>query len=194
MSCGLYSTPSFVFHSYQHISPFEHVVAHSQPTMSNTLKPASTGQNSSTMMSGPPIQRASPFEELPIEIQIMILHSMPSPKDLYATIRASPTALGAFSGRREAILLSVLERHISPEIFCHYLALLTMPKYADFNFVAALYTQPHPPQFTDQPRADKNEIAIPTWDTTRPIRTKWTIVKNFGGKLGVMSRMTSSRT
>lgn len=123
----------------------------------------------------------------------MILQSMPSPKDLHATIRASPTALGAFLGRREAILLSVLERHISPEIFCHYLALLTIPNYDDFNFVAALYTQP-PPQFTDLLRTDKNDTAIPTWDMTIPIRMKWTIVKNSGGRLGVMSRTTSSRT
>lgn len=46
-------------------------------------------------------------------------------------LRANPTALGAFLGNRETTLASVLERHISPEIFCHDVAVLTAPNYAD---------------------------------------------------------------
>lgn len=101
-------------------------------------------------------QAASSFEKLPIEIHVMILHQMASPRDLYATFRASPTALGAFLSSRETILASVLERHISPEIFYHYMALLAAPNYADFNFVAPLYVSPS--FFTDSPRSDKIEI------------------------------------
>lgn len=101
-------------------------------------------------------QAASSFENLPIEIHVMILHQMASPRDLYTTFRASPTALGAFLSSRETILATVLERHISPEIFYHYMALLAAPNYADFNFVAPLYVSPS--CFTDSPRSDKIEI------------------------------------
>lgn len=63
-------------------------------------------------------------------------------------LRASPTALGAFLGSRETILASVVECHISPEMFCHYVAVLTAPNYADFNFLAPLYVSPLLLQFT----------------------------------------------
>lgn len=99
----------------------------------------------------------SSFEGLPVEIHTMILHQMASPKDLSATLRASPTALTAFLSCRETILASVFHRHIPQEIFCHYVSLLTAPNYADFNFVAPLYVSPT--QFTYSPEADKTELA-----------------------------------
>lgn len=72
----------------------------------------------------------------------MILHQMASPRDLSATLRASPTALAAFLSSRENILASVLERHIPPDIFTYYVAVLTAPNCADLNFVAPLYVSP----------------------------------------------------
>lgn len=108
--------------------------------MSNALQPAAAEQDSASRMSIlDSSQRDLSFEELPIEIHTMILHQMASPRDLSATFRASPAALGAFLSCREAILASVFKRHISPELFCHYVAVLTAPDYADFNFVAPLY-------------------------------------------------------
>lgn len=129
----------------------------------------------------PTSQPASPLEELPIEIHTMILHQMASPKDLSATIRASPTALGAFLSSRETILASVLERHIPPEIFSYYLAVLTAPDYANFNFVAPMYVSPS--RCTGSPRTDKTETGTPARDmNTSP--TKLTSVMSFGGMNG----------
>lgn len=119
--------------------PWPLLVALTQPTMANASEPASAAQTLSAMSSLAIPQPASPFEYLPNEIHTAILRAISSPRDLYATIRASPTALGAFLGSREPVLLSVLERHIPPEIFCHYLVVLEVPDCADFNFVGPLY-------------------------------------------------------
>lgn len=166
------------------VQPPSHILLHCRhPTMSNLSEPASTVQDSSSTMSILPIsQPASPFEELPIEIHITILHQMASPKDLSATLRASPTALGAFLSSRETILASVLERHIPPEIFSHYVAVLTAPNYADFNFVAPLYVSPS--NCTDSPCADKIQTASPTTDTKKACATRLLIVKSSGGRNG----------
>lgn len=138
-------------------------------------------------------QPASSFEELPIEIHIMILRQMASPQDLYAALRASPTALGAFLSNRETILASVLERHISSEIFWHYVAVLTAPSYADFNYVAPLYVSLS--RLTILPRADKTGTASPTGDLKKKTNpTTPTFVRSFGGRNGAVLQPEYSST
>lgn len=76
--------------------------------MSNAPQPVATEPDSAFRMSVlATSQRDLSFEELPIEIHIMILHQMASPRDLSATFRASPAALGAFLSCREVIMASV---------------------------------------------------------------------------------------
>lgn len=79
-------------------------------------------------------QLARAFEELPFEILHRVLLSASSPENVYAMIRASPSALRVFSARRERILITFLESSLAPEVFRLMLTILNVPKYEDFQY------------------------------------------------------------
>lgn len=53
------------------------------------------------------------FDGLPLIVHDCILRSMPSPKDVANTIRASPGSLRAFATGRRSILLSAMRNFLS---------------------------------------------------------------------------------
>lgn len=55
------------------------------------------------------------FDSLPLIVHDRILRSLPSPKDVANTIRASPGCLHAFMTGRRSILLSALKNFMSPQ-------------------------------------------------------------------------------
>lgn len=75
------------------------------------------------------------LERLPTEILQMILSEMSCTDDLSAAIRASPRLLQCFLGRREQILIRVIESSLDPRIFMEVLGLLHVPNYHNLNYV-----------------------------------------------------------
>lgn len=75
------------------------------------------------------------LEALPTEILQMILSEMSCTDDLSAAIWASPRLLQSFLGRREQILIRVIESSLDPRVFMEVLGLLHIPNYQNLNYV-----------------------------------------------------------
>lgn len=89
------------------------------------------------------LQRGN-LEDVPVEVQQIILHQMPDFSSLQALISASPTYLKAYLGQRHSIVSDILHRSIHPDVLLDAMAIvdaLKLPRnYDDYvpnlkNFV-----------------------------------------------------------
>ena len=70
------------------------------------------------------IRQRGSLEDVPVEIQQIILHQMPDFSTLQALISASPAYLRAYLSQRQSIMLDILHRSIHPDVLLDAMAIV----------------------------------------------------------------------